>query len=1198
MTYDSVDKSHIMAGQNYTSGQFQTWGYDASANSWALLRTGGPVPRSGHQIAYHMQLQRTVLFGGFDPSVPPGTLLADTWEYNSASNIWTQMAVSGPAARQSHSMTYRPSATSVLMFGGSGDSGALQDTWQYTSARAWESIGVLTLPPARQLMAFTYDANSDVAILFGGRGAGFNQLGDTWSLEASYRLAGKYSSSTLDSTCGNVDWTNLSWNKVGQPPNTFLRFQLATSDSSSGPWNYVGPGGSVGAYYTTTPAAIWAGHDNQRYLRFLGDFGTFDTHATPSLEDLTVEYNCPPSPPYIVSTDPYHTERDVPLLWPITVVFSEEMDPATVTYQFLLGPPVALTSAWSSGNTVLELTHTDPFTENMAYQILISGKDMDGNDLVANPINPSVVNPWIFVTLATYPYVSNTNPALGQADVSLTANIVVDFSEPMNTTSIQWTIDPNITLTQGWSMGDARLTLSHVEDFKQCIPYTVEITEGEDKSGLPLIPGSKPNPWSFTTACINPFITDVYPYPLMDDVPLSMPIYVNFSKTMDTATVTITPTPPISLTPTWTDLDRRLRLTHANFPGCTPYEIRVEGKDLAGNDLIPGPFHGSPPNPWSFMTLCSSPYVIGTSPINGTADVPVDESIIIAFSEQMINSTVEWTIDPAVSEFPPQWNYDLMVTIDHLPFAECTRYTVHVTKGLSAAGYNLVQGPAPNPFVFDTVCESPYVMFTDPADGQGLVPVTQAITVDFSEAMDPPTVLFALTPNVTGQTLQWSNGDKTLTITHAGDFQECTEYQAFVDGVGADGHGLLIPGPAVSNPWNFTTWCPGFYVVSTDPADKAIDVPVDKDIVITFSQPANTASLSVSSNPPVSPPFSPSWSNGDRTVTLSHVNPFADCTNYTISVSATDTGGSPLITVPGSAPNPWVFKTFCAPPLNPPGGLEVIRMPASIRLTWRTVPGATSYLIYSATSKFAPWPWPQLDEITTTTYDVPHLSDGLTHFYIVRAKAGAQISGNSTMGAKVPLTFPSNPLEGNIHWFSLPYRSTYGSASDISNELTSTLINVVAKWDPTTQRPILWYFFRGMWRGTDFTINPGDGVYVGAWASFTWVVVGTDGSVELSFSLDPPIPGNLNWISLPYTSTYAVASDIVMDIEGSTGPGANTKITEIAKWDAATQTLIKYSWTASGWMGTDFVINPGDGIYLKIVTNFTWTPMLITPEVP
>ena len=121
---------------------------------------------------------------------------------------------------------------------------------------------------------------------------------------------------------------------------------------------------------------------------------------------------------------------------------------------------------------------------------------------------------------------------------------------------------------------------------------------------------------------------------------------------------------------------------------------------------------------------------------------------------------------------------------------------------------------------------------------------------------------------------------------------------------------------------------------------------------------------------------------------------------------------------------------------------------------------------------------------------------------------------------------------------------------------------------------------------------------MGARTGFTWIIVGTDGSVELSFNLNPPILSNVNWISLPYTSTYAKASDMVIDIEGSIGPGANTKITEVAKWDSATQTVITYAWTASGWLGTDFMINPGDGIYLKIVASFTWTPRLITPEVP
>jgi len=1198
MTYDAGAKMHIMVGRNYTSNLFQTWAYDASANTWTLKTTGGPVSRTGHSVSYHAQLQKTVLFGGFDDSVPPGTLLGDTWEYDYAGNTWSQIITAGPSARQAHSMTYRPASTSVLLFGGRDAGGMLQDTWRYTNARSWQMVTVSTYPPVRQHMAFTYDTNSDVAIMFGGRDPGFNQLGDTWSLEASYSSAGRYESAVFDSTCGNVDWRTLFWNKSSQPANTFLRFMLATSDAGTGPWSYVGPGGSTSAYYTMPPSAIWSGHDNHRYLRFWGDFGSFDTHATPSMEDLSIDYYCPPTPPQIVVTNPAHTARNVPLLWPINITFTEMMNPSTVTWQFLRGPSVTLVPNWSVGNTFLSLTHTQPFQEKTLYEIQVFGKDMDGNDLVAGP----VPNPWMFSTISTYPVITATNPALDDANVSLTANIVVDFSEPMNQTSVKYTIDPLVTLSPGWSNGDAKLTLSHTDPFTQCTPVTVEVTNGTDKVGNPLMPDLKPNPWTFTTVCINPFITEVYPFPVMLDVKVSAPIYVNFSEPMNIGTVnwTLIRGTPVTFTPTWTDSNRRLKLTHTpNYPGCMPYEVKIGGKDVDGNVLIPGPFRNSPPNPWTFMTVCSNPFMVDTRPVNGTKDVALNTNIMIVFSEQMINSSLQLTITPSIQEIERQWDGEnYMVTILHTSFTECTRYTVRVTAARSGGGLDLVPGPAPNPFVFDTICVSPYVLSTDPYHGQVLVPLNKDIIITFNEPMNPSSILFVLTPNVAGKSYSWSGGNTVLTVSHSTGFSASTTYVAFVDGTGEDGNSLLVPGPSVPNPWNFTTWSPGFYLVSTDPPDKAQNVPVSKSVVVTFSAAANRASFTAVFSPTIG--WTPSWSNGDQTVTLGHAAAFVDCTDYTVTVTATDTGGSPLITVPGSAPNPWTFKTSCIPPLSPPGGLRVTRAPpGDITLSWRAVGSATSYVIYSAASKFASWPWPQLGEVPGITYTAAgHLSDGLSHFYIVRAKDATRTSANSTMGAKVPLSFPYDPAKGNIHWFSLPYRSTYAKASDISTELTSTQISVVAKWNPAQQKPMLWYFLRGKWRGNDFTISPGDGLYIGVKTSFTWIIVGTDGSVTLSFSLNPPSRGNVDWISLPYTSTYAYASDIVKHIEGSIGPSANTKITEVARWDPATQTMIRYAWTVTGWSGTDFTIGPGDGIYLKIVADFTWTPNLITPEVP
>jgi hypothetical protein len=114
------------------------------------------------------------------------------------------------------------------------------------------------------------------------------------------------------------------------------------------------------------------------------------------------------------------------------------------------------------------------------------------------------------------------------------------------------------------------------------------------------------------------------------------------------------------------------------------------------------------------------------------------------------------------------------------------------------------------------------------------------------------------------------------------------------------------------------------------------------------------------------------------------------------------------------------------------------------------------------------------------------------------------------------------------------------------------------------------------------------------------VINGTDGSVPHVFTAYAPPNANVNWFSLPYTSAYAKASDLVRDIEGGTGPTAHTKIDVVAKWDPITQTVITYSWTVGGWTGTDFVLTPDvwAGVYFRVVSSFTWTPRLMTPEVP
>ncbi len=183
---------------------------------------------------------------------------------------------------------------------------------------------------------------------------------------------------------------------------------------------------------------------------------------------------------------------------------------------------------------------------------------------------------------------------------------------------------------------------------------------------------------------------------------------------------------------------------------------------------------------------------------------------------------------------------------------------------------------------------------------------------------------------------------------------------------------------------------------------------------------------------------------------------------------------------------------------------------------------------------------------------------------------------------------------------SLPYNTIYKKASDVTNELTENNVNMVGKWDPAKQKSITYYYAKGKWRGKNFDINPGDGIFLNSInPTWSWVINGTDFSNDLTFTLNPPGKANMNWISLPYTNSYEYASDIVMDIEGSlvTMP---TRIIAIGFWDASSQAEIRYYWnsTAGQWDGTDFSIISGDSFFLEIISTFTWIPDLITPAVP
>src|SRR5438093_3339571 len=152
----------------------------------------------------------------------------------------------------------------------------------------------------------------------------------------------------------------------------------------------------------------------------------------------------------------------------------------------------------------------------------------------------------------TAPRITNTNPVDSQVNVPIAAPIWVNFSEPMNTATVTWTISGGVTATFSWSNNNKTLELIPTTPFRDCTSYTAQITAGKDvNDNLDLVPGPVPNPWSFTTICINPFITATNPADSAIGVLPNQSIVVLFSEPINTATLAYTISGGVSSFPTW-----------------------------------------------------------------------------------------------------------------------------------------------------------------------------------------------------------------------------------------------------------------------------------------------------------------------------------------------------------------------------------------------------------------------------------------------------------------------------------------------------------------------------------------------------------------------------------------------------------------------------------------------------------------------
>jgi hypothetical protein len=83
-------------------------------------------------------------------------------------------------------------------------------------------------------------------------------------------------------------WSTLSWTST-TPANTSVKFQVAGSNSDSGPFNFVGPDGTNATFFTAAGSSLsqFAG---LRYLEYKAYLATTTNTVKPTLSDVTLCY--------------------------------------------------------------------------------------------------------------------------------------------------------------------------------------------------------------------------------------------------------------------------------------------------------------------------------------------------------------------------------------------------------------------------------------------------------------------------------------------------------------------------------------------------------------------------------------------------------------------------------------------------------------------------------------------------------------------------------------------------------------------------------------------------------------------------------------------------------------------------------------------------------------------------------------------
>ncbi|MDO9554485.1 Ig-like domain-containing protein [Rhodonellum sp.] len=554
--------------------------------------------------------------------------------------------------------------------------------------------------------------------------------------------------------------------------------------------------------------------------------------------------------PKVASTDPANNATGVAINKVIKTTFSEAMNPATIsgsTFTVKQGTTNVPGTVTYSGTTAT-FTPTNPLSSNLVYTgtITTGAKNTAGTAMANNFV-------WTFTTAAIVaPTVSSTDPGNNATSVALNKVVKATFSEAMNPATISggtFTIKQGTTNVAGTvTYSGSTATFTPTNPFSPSLVYTGTITtDAKNAAGTGLANNFV---WSFTTAALNvPTVNSTDPANNATGVAMNKAIKAVFNEAMNPATITGSTftlkqgNTAVAGTVTYAGTTATFTPTNPLSPNLVyTGTITTGAKNGAGTAIASNYV-------WSFTTVASiAPMVVSIDPANNATGVPINKLIKATFSEAMNPATITGTTftvkqgGNAVSGIV-SYNGTTATFTPNNPLASNLVYTVTITIGAK----NVDGTPLASNFVstFTTSANvSPTVVSTDPANNATNVALNKVVKATFSEAMNPATI--------TGATFTVKQGQTAVagTVTYSGTTASFTPTNPFSGGlvytgtITTEAKNAAGTGLANNFVWTFTTAANvAPTVVSTDPANNATNVALNKVVNATFSEAMNPATI-------------------------------------------------------------------------------------------------------------------------------------------------------------------------------------------------------------------------------------------------------------------------------------------------------------------------------------------------------------------